>query len=87
MRKRGYRDNPRAVLLLAIPFLLGGVMLLISPRPIPVVASPVRGRVPDANSYEVETASVPMERAGGVLGIIVAGIIVGTYFKIRDGRG
>ena len=78
------RDNPYGILILAIPFIVGGIILLVTREPGIFVASPVP-RVPDANFSDVETASVTMEHAAGLVGLIIGGIIIRIYFKVRNG--
>jgi hypothetical protein len=84
---RHTRDNPYAILILAIPFVVGGIILLLKNTPGIVPAYPVLpgSRVPDATGFYVETASVTMVHVAGCFGIVVAGIIIWFYFKIKNG--
>ncbi len=79
------RDNPYGILILTIPFVVGGILLLFADEPGIVPAYPVHGNVPDAHGFYVETASVTMEHAAGVFGLVVAGLIIWFYFKVKNG--
>jgi hypothetical protein len=81
---RHTRDNPFGILILAIPFVVGGIILLSRNTP-GVVAAGQAYRVSDAPNFVVETASVNMEHAAGVFGIVVGVIITWFYFKLRNG--
>ena len=80
------KENPYGILLLAIPFVAGGIVLLLRNAPLLVFAYPAQGavRAPDANTFDIETASVGMLHAGGIFGILVGGLIVWTYFRVRN---
>lgn len=77
------RDNPYGILVLAIPFFVGAIILLLRNEPSVVIASPV-WRVPDAYGHYVETASVTMEHVAGIFGLVVGGFIVWFYFRFRQ---
>jgi hypothetical protein len=75
------KDNPFSILILAIPFIAGGIILLLRSTPTVVVASPARY----AFNQDIEIASVNMTHAAGIFGLAIGGLIIWVYFKIRDG--
>ena len=81
---RPTRDDPYGILILAIPFVVGGIILPLRNIPGLIAAGPAY-RVPDAFNFVMETASVRMEHAAGVFGIVVGVIIISFYFKLRNG--
>jgi hypothetical protein len=68
-------------LVLAFPFLMGGIILLFQKGPSVVIASPTR----QAWSQTIIEASESMAHGAGVLGIVVGGILVGIYLQMRYG--
>jgi hypothetical protein len=74
------KENPFGILLLAIPFIVGGIILLLRTTP-SVIDSPPGRYVGDR---VVEMASVNLAHAAGVFGITVGGLIIWFYFKIRE---
>jgi len=89
LNMRPTRNNPYGILLLAIPFVVGGLVLLFHHGPLIVPAYSAGSiRAPDANGFVVETASISMQRVAGIFGFVVAGIIVRLYFRVRNiGKG
>ena len=79
MKRAPNRDNPFGILILALPFVLGGIILLLQTKPGVVVASPAY-RAP---GYAVETASVPMEHAAGVVGLSIGCVLAWFYIRAR----
>jgi hypothetical protein len=77
------RDNPYGILILALPFLAGGIILLLKTSPGVVSAFPTW---PPwlAPGLVVETASVSMEHAAGALAIAVGVGVIWFYFRIRN---
>jgi hypothetical protein len=75
------KDNPYGILIVAIPFVVGGILMLLQNKPGIFVAYP--GRY--APGFAVETASVDMMHAGGIFGLGMGGLIVWFYFKVRGG--
>ena len=74
------KENPFGILFLAIPFIFGGIILLLRATP-SVVDSPPGRYVGDR---VVEMVSVNMEHTAGVFGLVAGGLIICFYFKIRD---
>jgi len=77
---RPKKDNPWTILLIAIPFLAGGILLVLKTEPGIVRSSPAKY----SQGFYVGVASVSMEHAAGIFGLIVTGLIVWVYFKVRD---
>jgi hypothetical protein len=73
------KDDPARILILAIPFIVGGIILLLRTTP-SVIDSPPGRYVGDR---VVEIASINMTHAAGVFGLAVGGLIIWFYFKIR----
>ena len=76
------RDDSYKVLFFAIPFVVGGIILLCQKGPAMLVAPTLVGRYV-TGPVSFETASVNMEHAAGLAGLAIAGLIVWFYFKIR----
>ena len=74
------KDNPYSILILAIPFIVGGIILLLRNASSIVIAPPGR-YTPD---LVVEVASVNMVHAAGVFGVLVGTLIIWFYFRIRN---
>ena len=75
------KDDPLNILILAIPFLAGGIIMLLRNSPGIIRAYPAY-RSPGSFVGEV---SVPTEHAAGVVGLIIGGLIILFYFRIRNG--
>jgi hypothetical protein len=75
------RDNPFALLVLAFPFVMGGVILLLQRGPSLVIASPTYR----AFSQSTVEASEAMAHGAGIFGVVVGCILAGIYFRIRYG--
>ena len=78
------RDNPYGILFLAIPFVVGGIILVLRNTPGIVPAFAAGGNSPDAQGFYLETTSVTMEHVGGTLALVVGGLIVWFYFRLRN---
>jgi hypothetical protein len=76
---RPKRDDPFGLLILAAPFVVGGIILLFQRGPSLVVASPAHY----APSHVAVEASEPMMHVIGAIGVIVGGWLVGLYTTIR----
>ena len=77
---RPTRSNPYSIFILAIPFVVGGIILLLRNKPENVIAPPGY-----YGGLVVEIATVRMEHAAGILALMVAGIIVRLYIRVRKG--
>ena len=73
------RDNPYGILLLASPFVVGGIILLLRDEPENVLAPPGY-----YGGLVVEIATVRMQHIAGIFALVVAGIIVRLYFRVRN---
>jgi hypothetical protein len=78
------RDDSYKVLFFAIPFLVGGVVLLTRDTPSLLVAGATEGNGFALPTYLV-AASSNMAHAAGLAGLALATLIVWFYFKIRPG--
>lgn len=73
------RDNPYGILIIALPFVIGGSIMLSKTEPGIVRASALR--MP--NSFYEGEVSVPMEHAAGVFGLVVGGALIYIYIRAR----
>lgn len=74
------KDNPYSILILAIPFIAGGIILLLQTQSGVFVASPER----HAQYQSIESASPNMMHGAGIVGLLVGALIIWFYFKVRD---
>ena len=74
------KDNPYSILILAVPFIAGGIILLT--RTTPTVFDSPPGRY--VGDRVVEIASVNTAHATGLIALAIGGLIIWFYFKIRD---
>jgi hypothetical protein len=72
-------SDPTGLLILAAPFVIGGILLLFQKGPSLVTASPARY----APTHTTVEASETMMHSIGALGVVVGGGLVGFYIKIR----
>jgi hypothetical protein len=75
------RDNPFGILVLAAPFIAGGIILLFQKGPSLMIASPTY-RAP---GQTIVDASESMAHGAGIFGIIIGSILVGIYLRMRYG--
>ena len=74
------KDKPYSILILAAPFIAGCIILLLRTGP-SVVDSPPG---PYLGDRVVEMASVNMTYAAGVIGLVIGGLIIWVYFKVKN---
>ena len=74
------KDNPYSLLILAVPFIAGGIILLF--RTTPTMFDSPPGRF--VGYRVIETVSLNTAHATGLIGLVIGGFITWFYFKIRD---
>ena len=77
------RNNSYSILVLALLFLVVGIVLLFKNIPGIVPAYPAT-YVPNAFRFYLETASVTTEHAAGFFGLVVGAILFWFYFRVRN---
>jgi hypothetical protein len=71
------------IILIAIPFIVGGILLLLKTSPVPVIggAFSIPGQVKEGT--DIEIMSPPMSHLAGTIGILIGIFIVGFYGYLR----
>lgn len=82
--ERSKSNNTYQILLLSVPFIVGGILLLLQTGPAAIEINPenIGSRFPSPGTYH-DAISASMQHWIGVLGVFVGAGIVGFYFYLR----
>jgi hypothetical protein len=86
--RRSKPNNPYQILLLAVPFILGGILLLLQTGSAAIEINPLSpsGKFEAPGLYQ-EAVSASMQHWLGAIGVLVGAGILGFYFYVRGQIG